>query len=175
MQANVVHDLVFSQDPFHVTPSGQLVIRNAEGDVLGTWNGKDTSGLTVSTGVYTVVAGTVDINGAEFIYTENIDVIVDAPNNISALSIYVDPSFVQIDGSAVNLEWYRIKIYNIKGELVKNYFPTDVSSISYAWDMKTQSGDRASFGLYVAVIEYKDATTGLISRKVEKFVIKPSQ
>jgi flagellar hook assembly protein FlgD len=168
----VIHSFSFSDNPFRVNGTNQLVIYDAGGAVINIWDGKDGSGVIVLSGTYTVQVRTKDKDGNEFTVNKILDIVADNSYDVS-VKVYYSASDMTIFGDAVNAQDFSIKIYNIKGELIiSRRLQTAANKYSMIWDMRTAGGNKAAHGMYVVVAEFKDSKTGIITRKFEKMAVK---
>jgi len=168
----IVHNINFSQNPYHANGVNVLYIRNDIGQVIGTWNGKNKNGDMARIGTYVVQVKTFDRNNNEYVIQKVLDLVVDLYGEIG-VKVYYAEANVRIFGTAKDIEWVKIKIYNIAGELIKTFNPVvSGGSVDVTWDLKTTSGNNAGRGIYILAIEYKDKNTGIILKKFEKLAVR---
>jgi hypothetical protein len=168
----IIHNFTFSQNPFRTNGTNILYIRNDVGQTIGSWDGKNKYGDMAKIGTYIVEVKTFDKNNNEYVVQKTLDLIVDLSSDVGIKVYYADTN-IKISGIAKNINWIKIKIYNIAGELIKILDPViSGDNIEIIWDKKTTSGNNASTGIYIITMEYKDKDTGIISRKFEKLAIK---
>ncbi len=168
----IVQNFIFSVSPFRANGINRLYMRNTSGEIIGDWDGKDKYGIMSATGRYLVVVRTTDKNGNEFISEKHIDLVAESSASIVNTAIFMKPGSIEFEADAVNAEWVRVKIYNIGGEIIKNVPSVLSPRLKAVWDKKSASGRSVSNGIYIIVIEYKDANSGIISRKFEKVAVK---
>ena len=125
----------------------------------------------MNTGTYIVQVRTKDKDGNLFITERTLDIILENSSNVD-IKVWYAADTIKIFGETANIEWARIKIYNIAGERVREFNPQDSVLMNFEWDKKTSSGTGLAAGIYVLVVEYKDKHTGRINRKIEKLAIK---
>jgi hypothetical protein len=168
-----VHAAVLSANPLDANGLNNVVITNSLGDIIGIWDGKDSGGRVVFPGTYFIQIKTKDKDGNEFIINVPVDVITKNSFYVSMEAWYLNGGSIRLRGSAVNVEWLDLKIYNVAGELTGKY-PQSISGAAYdfTWNRTTGSGKKVSNGIYVVVAEFKDLRTGLIGRKNLKLAVK---
>jgi flagellar hook assembly protein FlgD len=172
MSREIVHDPQLSVNPLRANGTNKVVITDSLGGVIGTWDGKDGTGKIVFSGTYTLQIKTKDSSGNEYIVNRIIDVIAENTYSID-VKIYYGDGFISIFGGAVNTSWIKIRIYNINAELIAQADAQVLGgAYNYAWDLRTTSGSKAAYGLYIVVVEFKDSNTGVVSRKIEKLAVK---
>jgi hypothetical protein len=173
LSREVVHSIGLSANPLDANGINSTVITNSLGDIMGIWDGKDNGGRVVFPGTYFIQVKTTDKNGNDFIINVPIDVITKNSFYVSMEAWYSNNGSIRIRGSAVNIEWLDLKIYNMAGELVGK-FPQAIAGAAYdyTWARTTGSGKKVSNGIYVCVAEFKDLRTGLIARKYLKLAVK---
>jgi flagellar hook assembly protein FlgD len=168
----IVHSASFSSNPFMISGSNQLVIRDAQGWEIGRWDGDNTGGASVFSGPYTVHVVTTDVSGNEYILDSPIDVVTSNTLAVNNLTIRYLAGSVRIMAALNNAQSASVRIYNINAELVRKYAVIQANALDVTWDLKTSSGKAAAHGVYVAVIEVKDANTGYLTRRIEKIAVK---
>jgi flagellar hook assembly protein FlgD len=173
LSREVVHTIGLSANPLDANGINTTVITNSLGDMIGIWDGKDNGGRVVFPGTYFIQVRTTDKNGNDFIINVPIDVITKNSFYVSMEAWYQNNGNIRLRGSAVNIEWLDLKIYNTAGELVGK-FPQAIAGAAYdfTWDRSTGSGQKVSNGIYVCVAEFKDLHTGLVARKNVKLAVK---
>jgi flagellar hook assembly protein FlgD len=172
MSTEVVHDPHLSVNPLHANGINMLVITDSTGAVIGIWDGKDSSGRIVFPGTYTVQVKTKDEDGNEYIVNRYVDVITETTAHADVKVVY-GAGFITIFGAAQNTGGLTIRIYNIKGEMIKKAgVLVSGGTYSLTWDMRTTSGNKTANGIYAVVVEFKDINTGIISRKIERIAVK---
>ncbi|HNZ29104.1 MAG TPA: hypothetical protein PKJ42_03840, partial [Candidatus Goldiibacteriota bacterium] len=157
-----------SQDPFINKGTALLEFHENKGRIIGLWDGRDKSGVSVSSGTYIAKIISVDSTGNEYELTKTFSVILENTAGIQAMHVFYDRNSIRFTGTIENAEWIKVKIYNIKGEIIRGYSP---DSMNFEWDMKTASGTRAASGIYIAVITYKDGATGRVGRDISKIYV----
>jgi len=128
-----------------------------------TWNGTDTQGNYVSSGVYEVQLVVKTEQGLKVVASKTIT-ILNQPNNsiLNGLKSYPNPYVGDGTTPQLMIAWtpgtqgaIRIKIYNIAGELVRTL--TGDLNLGYVnWDLRATGGQKVSSGTYICVAEGVD-------------------
>ena len=168
----IVHFIGYSSNPYMVNGSNLLIIRDTLGQQIGSWDGDNSGGTSVYSGTYTVHVETTDNAGNKYVLDTPIDVLTSNSLLVNNLTVRYLPGAVRIVADLSNAQWAEVKIYNINSELVKRFRVEPANALDITWDTKTTSGQKAARGIYVAVIEIKDANTGYIGRRMEKIALR---
>ncbi len=161
---DIVHNFSFSKTPFIADGTSILDIIDMNGNIIGGWNGRDDNGNMVFPGTYRVKVTTNN----QYFVIKDIAVVAEDPLAGAVVQVrYSKASTGFFIGAAA--DWERVKIYNIKGELIKTLYPEGANSAE--WDMTTAKGAKASHGIYIAVIELKNKTTGNSLHKLAKIAV----
>jgi len=155
-----------------VNGSNLLVIRDSQGQEIGSWDGDNTGGTSVYSGTYTVHVETTDGSGNKYIVDSPLDVITTNSLAVNNLTIRYLTGAVRIMAGLNNAQWTEVRIYSINAELVRRYHEEQTNNLDITWDLKTTSGQRAANGIYIAVIQIKDSNTGYISMRTEKIAVR---
>jgi hypothetical protein len=125
------------------------------------WDGKNSLGSIVSSGMYEVSVELKDKSGFTVYSTKTITVLNEAAGPvISALKAYPNPVVFGASVSPVmRVQWtsastgkFVIRFYNTAGELVSR-MDTKIENLFVDWGMTTQGGAKLAPGFYAAVIE----------------------
>jgi len=169
----IIHNFTYSANPFTDNGSNILNIYDMNGHSFAQWDGRNTGGNAVPGGIYFVHVTTIDPAGNSYVLDLPLDVITVGSDSITGFSIRDMGGAYVIQSGVANVEWIRIKIYNLNGEYIKGFYTVPSSGLfSVSWDKRTTSGARAANGIYVVVIEFKDSNTGYLDRRIEKLFLK---
>jgi hypothetical protein len=169
--AVIIHNAALSSNPFHADGTRLLVISDGTGLAVGGWDGKNLSGNVVSSGTYIIRIKTTDIDGNVYTVDETVDVILDNSYAVDSLQIIYHGGDIRIKAVLLNAGDVSLKIYNMAGELIKGFAVPNPSNLDIYWDKKTTSGQSASSGIYIVLIEFRDINTGYKAFKTEKMAI----
>ena len=161
----IIHGFSFSQSPFIADGSSVLDITDANGNIIGVWNGRDDNGNMVFPGTYRVQVVT---NNTYFVIN-NIAVITEDSLATAVVKVHYSNNSIEFFG--VDAVWEKVKIYDIDAELIKILYPAPGMN-SATWDMTTVSGAKASSGIYIAVVELNNKTTGATVHKLVKVAVR---
>lgn len=154
-----------------------IIISYAEGE-YAEWDGKNSHGIMVSSGLYEVLVEVNTEDGFKVWASKTITVINDTSEEIlGEIKAYPNPVIINYDpADKIVFSWgnavpgkVEIKIYNIAGELVKTV-KADMAAGKAEWDLRTQSGQPASTGMYIAVF-YGIKDTGENEKKYLKITL----
>jgi len=163
---DIVHNFTFSESPFIADGSSLLNIIDMNGNIIGQWNGRDDNGNMVYPGTYRVKVTTNN----EYFVIEDIAVVAEDSLEAAVVQVRYSKDSIEFFIGA-QAYWQKVKIYNIDGELIKTLYPAD-GATSAVWDMTTAGGARSSNGIYIAVIELKNTTTGNSVRRIAKLAVR---
>ena len=161
----------FAQNP---TGLGGTITVYLNGQSIATWNATDDKGNLVPNSFYHFVLEEHPTNGNPVLlerdsfitpYHGDSVAFVAMPNvGYSGDVIHFSASFsgTQADGQS------KIKIYATSGELVKTL---DISNGAALWSLDNLNGQVVSSGVYLAVLEGIDPTTGQKARKISKVLV----
>jgi hypothetical protein len=153
-----------------------VTITDADGDVLGAWNGIGADGGLVAPGAYQIHVRWTDgagIHKADA--SASLAVLPTGSGLVRSARVAPDP--VLASSPAVELRWtpdgrsdtVRWGLYDLAGELI---LQNEVSALAGrdVWDLRSSSGKAASGGFYLWEVE---ALTGgrMVERRVLKFVV----
>jgi len=142
------------------------------------WDGKNQEGEIVSSGIYEVQV--ILKNAESGIVSEaskTVTVLREGKVYIEELKAVPNP-YVKGSGGIIRFEWtlqgaeagtVTIRIYNVAGELIKR-LEGYLAAGAINWDLKTEDGNDATRGIYIAVMEAKNSE-GYKDRKIIKFAI----
>jgi len=142
------------------------------------WDGKNSLGTLVSSGIYEVAVEVKDKTGFTTYSTKTITVLNEASGPIiSGLKAYPNPSVItQFSGAKMRLQWtsgstgkLTIRFYNVAGELVST-INTKVENLFTDWTMTASDGEDLSPGFYLAVLEAV-SSDGVIERTMVKLAL----
>jgi len=172
LSSEPAHSVNLSVNPLRANGVNTVILTDSLGETIGIWDGKDSGGRVVFSGMYIVQVKTTDKDGNESAVNVKIDVIAGNSYNVTIEARYLDDGNIRITGAAVNVEWVIIRIYNIYGGLVRKYGPVGPAGYDFTWDRTGSNGGKVAGGLYLATVEFKDSRTGLISSKKEKIAVR---
>ena len=144
------------------------------GQLVASWNAVDDGGQMVPNGFYHFVLEENPV-GANSILLER-DAFVD-PNHGGAVSLSAAPNVghpgdtIQFSASFAGIAadgQSKIKIYGVDGELVQTL---TLSNGAAAWDLTNKSSQKVAAGLYVAVLDGINPTSGQKLRKICKVLV----
>ena len=142
------------------------------------WDGKNSEGRTVDSGVYELMLESVNEAGIKQMAAKSITVFNQKTNDaISSEKIYPNPCVITgISVLNVRAQWYAsaaglmtIRIYNIHGEQIRSLNAPLTAGFA-DWDLKTSAGSPAAGGIYVVVMTAK-TDAGQISVKTLKLAV----
>lgn len=168
----IVHSISYSSNPFMVNGSNLLIIRDAQGWEIGRWDGDNTGGTSVYSGPYTIHVETTDGAGNKYVLDVPLDIVTTNSLAINNLTVRYLTGAVRIVASLSNAQSATVRIYNINSELVRKYSVNQPNTLDVIWDLKSTSGQTCAHGVYLAIIEVKDANTGYAARRIEKIAVK---
>jgi len=143
-----------------------------------TWDGTNSSGRTVDSGVYTVQLVVKNTDGYTDVQSKQLTVLNSGVNGmLGEIKVIPNPCVVtDTNGAAMYITWsgtwqgsVKIKIYNIAAELIRSY-EADSSQMKITWDLHTVSGQTVSSGIYIGVIEAKN-NSGETETKIVKMAV----
>jgi len=143
---------------------------NAENYVI--WDGLTEQGLLVTSGIYEIQVVSKLQSGEIKVASKTVQILREDEEFLKQLKVYPNP-FIK---DKITFEWeaagsgeLAIRIYNLKGELVK-YLITRLENGKIIWDLKTVTGALVSEGNYYVIAEAKN-NSGILNRKCIKFSI----
>ncbi len=141
----------------------QLVINYAVGESV-TWDGKNTEGRLVSSGVYEIEVTVKTKDGFIIKVSKSVSVLNQgAAGTIGDIKIMPNPfKFSSENGKDTTaIIWsgradgdMLVKIYGLSGENIRE-FRVRIAEGEVVWNMKTEAGSRIVSGIYVCVLEAK--------------------
>ncbi len=167
----------------YIPDSGTIDIDYGFGGIVE-WDGKNGRGELINNGVYELQIEVVKDNGYSIVASKTVTIfreqgesaLTDPDNPDLYPKIYPNPIVLEGGEGEIKLEWFKplpgeiqIKIYNVAGELVK-IIRGDLNAKALNWNLKTDSGESISSGLYITVFDAKK-TSGEKERKIKKFSI----
>lgn len=145
------------------------------GQLIGDWNGLDTTGTPVPNGFYHFVLEEHDRNGNIVILARDayIDTNGDQPAvqfaampNVAhtgeTVQFYASFAGISADGQST------IKMYSVAGELIKTL---TFANGKTSWDTTNNSLQQVASGVYLAVLDGVDPTSAQKSHKVVKVMV----
>ncbi|MBP7793270.1 MAG: hypothetical protein KA120_09465 [Candidatus Goldbacteria bacterium] len=142
------------------------------------WDGKNQGGEIVSSGIYEVQVILKNVeSGIVSEASKTVTVLREGKVYIGELKAVPNP-YVKGSGGIIRFEWtlqgaetgtVTIRIYNVAGELIKR-LEGYLAAGAINWDLKTEDGNDATRGIYIAVMEAKNSE-GYKDRKIIKFAI----
>jgi len=145
------------------------------------WDGKNSDGLTVASGVYELQLEVVNNDGIKYMLAKTITLLNNSSTDIfTNEKIYPNPCFItNVSNPVVHIAWtssnpgtMTITIYNIQGEFVKTLSAPILQGF-VDWNVKTPDGTAIANGIYIVVMRAK-TDAGQISRKIAKLAILKS-
>jgi flagellar hook assembly protein FlgD len=169
----IIHDFTYSANPFTDNGINILNIYDSNGHSFAQWDGRNFGRTAVPSGIYMVHVVTIDPDGNSYVVDLPLDVIAVGSDGVAGFSIRDLGAEYVIQSQVTNVDWIKIRIYNLNGELIKGFEMAPSSGqFSASWNKRTTSGARAANGIYVVVIEFKDSGTGYLDRRIEKLFLK---
>jgi hypothetical protein len=137
------------------------------------WDVRDDQGQWVPNGVYKIVVEE-EAGGQNYYYSENVSVepffepggvnFKAAPNFAhSGDMVHFSVSYETAPADSRS----RIKIYSLSGELLRNL---PVANGQAVWNLENNGGLEIASGLYFALLDGVDVTTGLPVQKIDKIL-----
>jgi hypothetical protein len=152
-----------------------VTITDADGTVLGAWNGSDADGGLVAPGAYQIHVRWMDGANVKGEGSASLAVLptgssllrsaLVAPNPVGPTRAYVELDWTP-DGRTDTVRW---RLYDLAGELILQH-EVSASATRDLWDLRSASGKAASGGVYLWEVE---AINGgrMVERRVLKFVV----
>jgi flagellar hook assembly protein FlgD len=158
--------------------SPDVQIGYATGDVAS-WDGTNSDGRIVDSGIYEVKVETVNGDGIDVVASKSISVLNGgAASILSNIEIIPNPLTVTDPSQSMQIKWQAsipgkidIQINNLSGELVAHINATLQSGSAY-WNLQTQDGQSAASGLYVLILRAVGDTGGIEIKVVKAVVVK---
>ncbi len=160
-------------DIIPVEKNGNKILLSYGDDVSSSviWDGLSDQGILVSSGIYEIQVISKLSNGESKTASKTILILREDDEFLKNIKVYPNP---YVYSKVVIFKWdystegeLKIKIYNIKGELIRQLFgKLEMGEIK--WDLKSATGALVSEGYYYAIMEAK-SRTGIINRKTAKF------
>jgi flagellar hook assembly protein FlgD len=125
------------------------------------WDGKNSLGALVSSGMYEVSVEVKDGTGYTVYSTKTITVLNEMSGPVlSDVKAYPNPAVAdEYSYSQMRIQWagtaegdITVRVYNTAAELV-TVLRAKIADAGIDWDMETQAGSKLSGGFYAAVIE----------------------
>ena len=152
---------------------GKIVIRYGEGGESIVWDGKNGEGKKVGSGVYEVQIIVNRGSGMVEIASKTITILGKEDKIIRDIKIIPNPVGKE---RRVRIRWeseregdIKVKIYNIKGELIRE-IRDRIERKEVIWDIRSSKGEKITDGCYIVVMEGRDRE-GNIDRERGKIVI----
>ena len=149
-----------------------------------TWNGTDSQGNYLSSGVYEVQLVAKTAQGLQVIASKTVTILDEKTNDLlSGLKAYPNPYIGDGSTTPFTIAWQsgtagtvKIKIYNIAGELVRTV-SGDLNSGAMNWDLRATGGQQVSSGTYIFVAEAADTLGDRKTKiiKIAAIVTSPPQ
>jgi uncharacterized repeat protein (TIGR01451 family) len=166
------------EDVSKIGKPGENVAVNYGSALPIVWDGKNSGGAAVTSGVYEIVVDVMNVDGIKNTVSKSITVLNESSGAaISGEKAYPNP--VIIDASSqekITFSWITaftgtltVRIYNMNGEAVKS-INSPLTAGSAIWDLRTQSNRTVSSGVYTAVLQSK-TDGGQNSVKIIKFAV----
>ena len=163
--------------------SGVISIEYAAGATPLTWDGLNSQGRTVDSGVYEIQLELKTEQGFKVMASKSITILnAGADGIIADEKIFPNPVIVTDDATPafVTIKWLsaasgsaRLKIYNMAGELVKEINTTIASGVTgIKWDLKSAGGQSAASGMYVVVISTLKTTGESEVKKIKMAIVR---
>ncbi len=145
--------------------SDSIDINYADGQKIE-WDGLNSHGVIVSTGIYEIQIEVKTEQGYKVIASKTVSIISQVVDDIlKNIKIYPNPYYIKGENTGkITMKWENlnsgnvdIKIYNLAGELIRKLHTT-LESGKAEWDLKTSTGQMVVSGLYIIVVEGKKIT-----------------
>jgi flagellar hook assembly protein FlgD len=152
-------------------------IRDADGNLLGEWNGLHADGGFATPGAYRIRV--VWSEGGAELAQASIGLAVQPAGNALIRSVRVAPNPAGKDASGrVSLRWVpdartatvRGRFYSLAGELISQDEAAATAG-RLDWDLRAGSGRSVSGGIYLWQVEALSGEGLILERKVLKFVV----
>jgi flagellar hook assembly protein FlgD len=121
------------------------------------WDGKNNSGISVSSGVYEMQIVVKTESLLAVVASKSVTVLEN--NDVFIGEIKALPNPYMGSGNGIEFRWtsnetgnMSITIFNMSGELIR-ILNTKLENGSMKWDTATASGNLVSNGLYIAVLQ----------------------
>ncbi len=138
-----------------------------------TWDGKNSQGDYLQSGVYEVQLVLKTKSGFSVVASKSITILDEGSSDVLGTVKTLPNPYTGDTSTPLVFTWQpsangviKIKIYNIAGELVRTLVG-DLGAASINWDLKSVGGQTVSSGTYICVVEGAD-TTGNKTRKIVK-------
>ena len=135
------------------------------------WDGKNNSGLSVSSGVYEMQIVVKTQTLLAVVASKSVTVLQN--NDVLIGEIKAVPNPYNGSGAGIEFRWtanemgnMSISIFNMSGELIR-ILNTKLESGSVKWDTATASGSQVSNGLYIAVLQGISGSGNIARLKVK--------
>lgn len=167
-----------TEDVFYINSGNNSTTIKLGGAGTMQWDGKNSLGSLVASGIYEVRVEVKDNTGYTVSSSRTITVLNEISGALlSDVKAYPNPSVLDDYSAAVmRLEWQSaaigkitIRIYNVAGELVDR-ITGRIENLGADWDMQSASGQRLAAGFYPAVIT-AESQQGVTERLAVKLVI----
>ncbi|MGD0565962.1 MAG: hypothetical protein ABSA34_01365, partial [Candidatus Goldiibacteriota bacterium] len=134
----------------------QVMFGSQTGDFM-LWDGKNNSGISVSSGVYEMQIVVKTESLLAVVASKSVTVLEN--NDVFIGEIKALPNPYMGSGNGIEFRWtsnetgnMSITIFNMSGELIR-ILNTKLENGSMKWDTATASGNLVSNGLYIAVLQ----------------------
>ncbi len=150
-------------DVLYVGDKSQSIdINYAEGQKIE-WDGLNSQGEVVSTGIYEIQIEIKTDQGYKVVASKTVSVISAKKTELfKNIKAYPNPYYIKGENAGkVTVAWENInsgnviiRVYNISGELIRKV-DGDLSKGKIEWDLKTSTGQMVASGLYIIIVEGK--------------------
>ena len=156
----------------------KVIINYAPGQSIE-WDGRNAEGRLVDSGLYEVQVEIKTGDNYSILASKTITIIKEGNGELlGEVRIFPNPHFVTngpltpvtIAWSAITQGTARIKIYNIKGELIRK-FGVELNKGYIQWDLTSAGGEVVSGGLYICRIEAQKDTGERENRTLKLAVV----
>jgi flagellar hook assembly protein FlgD len=156
-----------------------VIINYADGASMS-WDGKNNEGKMVSSGVYEIQVEVKTSDGFKTEASKSVTILNESGNDaLGEVKAYPNPYYVIPElNLPMTIAWanagpgtVRVKIYNITGELVKE-FKADRAAGSLSWNARSAGGASVASGVYVIYIEGQKDSGEREVKKVKAVLFK---
>ncbi len=138
-----------------------------------TWDGKNTQGNYLQSGVYEIQIVVNTNRGYNTSISKTVTILNEGTANLLGIVKSLPNPYTGNTATPLKFTWQpsaggviKIKVYNMAGELVRTLIG-DLGTGSINWDLKSVSGQTVASGVYVCVVEGVD-NAGNKERKIVK-------
>jgi hypothetical protein len=161
----------FSQNPFYATGNNSVTV--SSGSASWAWNGKAKDGNIVGTGDYFVKVQ-VSSPGTTTVYSKVLTVVAQKPTDLAGVTLAPNPAssilVFDLSQAPAGVE-VQIQIWNLAGELIREFNTVGGPQSKVIWNLATPGGQPLSDGIYVALLRTTGSDPTLQDQRAIKFVV----